>query len=62
MTDPFNLITEDWLKANDFKWHQFDRMPDKHWLLWIGGALRSDTACYAAWAAAPMEVISDEVA
>ena len=46
MTDPFNLITEDWLKANDFKWHQFDRMPDKHWLLWIGGALGSNTACY----------------
>jgi len=29
-------ITEDWLKANGFKWHQFDRQPDKHWLLWIG--------------------------
>ena len=33
-------ITEDWLKASGFKWHQFDRQPDKHWLLWLGGALK----------------------
>lgn len=39
MTDPFNLLTEEWLKANGFKWHQFDRQPDKHWLLWLGGAV-----------------------
>lgn len=36
MTDP---ITEEWLKANGFKWHQLDRQPDKHWLLWLGGAI-----------------------
>ena len=36
MSEP---ITEGWLKANGFKWHQFDRQPDKHWLLWLGDAL-----------------------
>src|SRR5688572_9102301 len=31
-------ITEDWLREVGFKWHQFDRQPDKHWLLWVGQA------------------------
>lgn len=39
LADPFNLLTEDWLKANGFKWHQFDRQPTKHWLLWLGAAM-----------------------
>ena len=30
------LITEDWLKSVGFKWHQFDRQPEKQWLLWCG--------------------------
>ena len=30
-----NLLTEDFLKAVGFKWHQLERQPDKHWLLWI---------------------------
>lgn len=33
------LITEDWLKHVGFKWHQLDRQPSKHWLLWLGGGL-----------------------
>lgn len=33
-------ITEEWLKAVGFRWHQFDRQPDKHWLLWLGDAVR----------------------
>lgn len=32
-------ITEDWLKSVGFKWHQFDRQPSKHWLLWLGDAM-----------------------
>lgn len=32
-------ITEDWLREVGFKWHQFDRQPDKHWLLWLGPAI-----------------------
>lgn len=36
MTD----IDETWLRSIGFKWHQFDRQPDKHWLLWIGAAMR----------------------
>lgn len=32
-------ITEDWLKSSGFRWHQMDRQPDKHWLLWLGGAI-----------------------
>lgn len=34
-------IDEDWLKEAGFKWHQFDRQPDKHWLLWCGDAIRA---------------------
>jgi len=33
------LITDEWLKSVGFKWHQFDRQPDKHWVLWLGGAM-----------------------
>ncbi|MGY3605644.1 MULTISPECIES: hypothetical protein [unclassified Bradyrhizobium] len=33
-------ITEEWLKAVGFKWHQFDRQPSKHWLLWLGAGLK----------------------
>lgn len=36
MSEP---ITEEWLKSVGFKWHQMDRQPDKHWLLWLGGAI-----------------------
>lgn len=32
-------ISEDWLKSAGFKWHQFERQPEKHWLLWVGDAL-----------------------
>jgi hypothetical protein len=32
------MITEEWLRESGFKWHQLDRQPDKHWLLWIGEA------------------------
>lgn len=32
-------ITEEWLREVGFKWHQFDRQPTKHWLLWLGDAL-----------------------
>ena len=33
-------ITEEWLREVGFRWHQLDRQPDKHWLLWLGDALR----------------------
>jgi len=36
------LITEDWLKSVGFKWHQFDRQPHKHWLLWLGDVFWKD--------------------
>lgn len=32
-------ITEDWLHSIGFRWHQMDRQPDKHWLLWLGAAI-----------------------
>jgi hypothetical protein len=47
VTDPGNprlpsgnqeSITEDWLCEVGFKWHQFDRQPEKQWLLWVGQA------------------------
>ena len=28
-------ITAEWLAEVGFKWHQLDRQPDKHWLLWL---------------------------
>lgn len=46
MSEQDEAITEDWLKAIGFKWHNFDRQPDKHWLLWIGAAQYSNTTCY----------------
>lgn len=24
------LLSEDWLRKTGFKWHQFDRQPEKH--------------------------------
>jgi hypothetical protein len=30
------VIDEHWLKSVGFKWHQFDRQPNKQWLLWLG--------------------------
>ena len=34
--NPVLEIDEAWLKASGFKWHQFDRQPQKQWLLWLG--------------------------
>ena len=33
-------ITEEWLREVGFRWHQFDRQPNKQWLLWLGDCLR----------------------
>lgn len=30
-------ISELWLASVGFKWHQVERQPTKHWLLWLGG-------------------------
>jgi hypothetical protein len=34
--DTLAPITEDWLKEIGFRWHQLDRQPAKHWVLWMG--------------------------
>lgn len=34
------LITEEWLRSVGFKWHQLERQLTKHWLLWLGDAVR----------------------
>lgn len=36
--DQGSPITEDWLRSVGFKWHEIERSPSKHWLLWIMGA------------------------
>jgi hypothetical protein len=36
-----DLLTEAWLQAAGFKWHQIERQPSKHWLLWLGDAIRA---------------------
>jgi hypothetical protein len=28
-------ISEPWLRCAGFKWHQIDRQPSKHWVLWL---------------------------
>ncbi len=33
-----NLITEDWLRSTGWKWHDMERSPRKHWLLWLAPA------------------------
>lgn len=38
-------ITEDWLRSAGFKWHQLERQPDKHWLLWLGSAMPMGFLC-----------------
>jgi hypothetical protein len=30
-------ISEEWLASVGFKWHQLERQPAKHWVLWLGG-------------------------
>ena len=39
-------ITEEWLKEVGFRWHQLDRQPNKHWLLWLGYAIPGKMTCY----------------
>lgn len=43
-TDQMEPISDDWLRAADFKWHQFDRQPSKQWVLWIGGAVHGHSS------------------
>jgi hypothetical protein len=33
------LIYESWLEQAGFRWHQAERQPCRHWLLWLGGAI-----------------------
>lgn len=42
MDDLHAAISEGWLKAIGFKWHEFERQNTKHWLLWLGHALGKD--------------------
>lgn len=32
-------ISEEWLRESGFRWHQLERQPNKHWLLWLGSAM-----------------------
>jgi hypothetical protein len=48
-------ITEEWLKSIGFRWHQFDRQPDRHWLLWLGGAI-GDGAAFTSYEDLGIEV------
>ena len=38
-----DAISSEWLKAAGFKWHQLERQPYKHWLLWLGHCIESNT-------------------
>ena len=39
MSDLNPPISEDWLRDSGFKWHQIERQPSKHWVLWLGDAI-----------------------
>lgn len=39
-------IDADWLREIGFRWHQLDRQPDQHWLLWMGDAMNDCVTCY----------------
>lgn len=32
-------ITEEWLRDMGFRWHQLERQPHKHWVLWLADAI-----------------------
>jgi len=42
-------ITEAWLKEVGFLWHQVSRQPQKHWLLWLGDAVRARDNSLVSW-------------
>lgn len=42
-------ITEEWLKEVGFKWHQLERQPSKHWVLWLGGAVAGDEISFTSF-------------
>ena len=44
--DPSLPIDADWLREIGFRWHQLDRQPDQHWLLWMGDAMNDRVTCY----------------
>lgn len=35
-------ISDEWLKAIGFRWHAVERAPHKHWVLWLGDAVRQN--------------------
>jgi hypothetical protein len=35
-------ITEEWLRANGFRWHQLERQCHKMWTLWLGDAVAGE--------------------
>lgn len=37
--DPRTPLTDQWLADVGFRWHQMDRQPSKHWVLWLGLAI-----------------------
>lgn len=39
-------LTEEWLRSVGFKWHQLERQPEKHWLLWLGDCLGGGLTSY----------------
>src|SRR5881628_2677969 len=45
MTD--EPITEDWLRSAGFRWEMIDRDPHKHWLLWLGDAVKDREHMFA---------------
>lgn len=45
--DPLDTsLDETWLRDVGFKWHQLERQPDKHWLLWLGRAMNDGITAF----------------
>lgn len=41
-----DVLTEDWLREVGFRWHQLERQPNRHWLLWIGWSIPDRVAAH----------------
>lgn len=47
MTHLDDPLSESWLASVGFKWHQMDRQPSRHWMLWIASVLpRRQFVCH----------------
>lgn len=53
-------ITEEWLKESGFRWSHLDRQDSKHWLLWLGDAVRErEGFCFTSYENIGIEIAAN---